>query len=103
MKNLILRAGLLEKNHRVYNLAESLGIADSTLSRWLRTEWPTELQERAIKCVDADSDEDPARVRQDIYNIIRKKSGDPNGYASRVLREVEELELRRQTEREEWD
>lgn len=47
-----VRNALRAKNKKLYQLAEAIGIADATLSRWLRHELPTEWKEKMFDAIE---------------------------------------------------
>ena len=100
MKNLFLRNELLNKGVRMYELAHAIGIADATCSRWLREEWPESLQKEALSCLDNDDRDYRKTIKAKISRFVASKNAD--SYSTKVMREIEELELRREKEREEW-
>lgn len=51
MKNLDIRSAVVMNGLHLYELAEALGIADATLSRKLRYEWPDEEKKRAFDAI----------------------------------------------------
>ena len=53
MKNLDIREALKNANMRHWVLADELGIDESTLTRWLRQELPTDKKERIIKIIES--------------------------------------------------
>lgn len=52
MKNIDIRQKLLLNNIKYYELADAMGINQSTLSVWLRTELNKERRERVEKALD---------------------------------------------------
>ncbi len=52
MKNIDIRQKLLLNNIKYYELADAMGINQSTLSVWLRTELNDERRERVEKALD---------------------------------------------------
>lgn len=53
MKNLDIREALKSANMRHWVLADELGIDESTLTRWLRHELPTDKKERIMKIIES--------------------------------------------------
>lgn len=53
MKNLDIREALKNANMRHWVLADELGIDESTLTRWLRHELPTDKKERIMKIIES--------------------------------------------------
>lgn len=100
MKNTLLRQELLNRGTRMYELAHAIGIADASLSRWLRTEWPESLQKEALSCLDNDSKDYRRTIKYKISHFVSASNTD--SYVSRVMRDVEEKELKREKEREGW-
>ena len=52
MKNMRIRIKLLEKNKRLWWLADILGTSEATISRRLRKELPEEEQDQIIKLIE---------------------------------------------------
>ena len=100
MKNALLRKELLNRGTRMYELAFAIGVADATLCRWLRKEWPESLQKEALSCLDKDDKEYRRNIKIKISHFVSSRN--PNSYVSKVMRDVEEKELEREKEREGW-
>lgn len=47
-----IRDALAAKNRKLYELAAAIGIADTTLSRWMRNELPDEWKERMFAAIE---------------------------------------------------
>lgn len=56
MENVILRERARERGVKMWELAEGLGITDSTLSRKLRRELPEQEQKQLLQMVDLIAD-----------------------------------------------
>ena len=106
MKNILLRKAALDRETYLYEIALALGISSKQLTELMHYDWPERLQKDVIAFMDGDTKKDKLQIRQEILEFNRTQRSPmfnaAGGYATRVLREVQEIELRREKEREGW-
>ena len=106
MKNLMLRKALLDREIHLHEVAKKLHVSTNALRDWMYYEWPEELQNEVLDFVEDKGTKTALDVRADIFKSVRPHRanafGTSGGYASRVMLEVQEWELRREKEREGW-
>ena len=108
MKNILFRKALLDRDIHLYEFADMLHISNNTLRDYLRFDWPEELTMEMLDFVDGKGKKDAHDMRKELGLYINKhKIGmaatcNAGGYAARVMRAVDELELKLEKEREGW-
>lgn len=110
--NMKIRVALTTAGMRQWQFADLLGVHQSVLARWMRYELPEDLQNEAVALIRGDSVSGDlgAKIRyfvNDTRRSMRSWASEPqektlNRKVSKTIREVEELELRREQERQGW-
>ena len=106
MKNLLLRKAMLDRERYLYEIAIELGFSTTSLQELMHYDWPENIQKDVIDLMDKTGKKDKYQLRKEILKFVSAQRtttfGNAGGYATRVMNEVQEWELRREKEREGW-